>query len=473
MLSNPNLAKSKGEGFCWHAAWGIRVFVDGYMAYKDTTWLDSGVRYFDWLIAKMDKSPDGYKGWVGPYMYDSNAIADCHVGDGVIMAEFARFIELVYKDAGLKAKYGNKADEYLGLIRKDFIEKWDKRGTWIENLVGAEYIDLGHQTETYTSPEKFGQKIDNETRKFSIPFNKQFVAGLIYLRLYRATNEAFYRERAEKIFTLFKSRVRFYDDRYVWNYWEPLSPFDVTDKSKHWVGVHPRAGYNVLETEGAIEAYHTGVVFNQKDMERIVATNLWMWNKDKENPKFKSADGGCTEEGSKEWGPGGTLWPSVISFNADLREAYVNGLEKAVQKSPNNIISKTDLAYLKETELKEPASFKRKYAKEEELKIPDIPVYPMRDIVMAACFPDKVKAGDTVKAVVKINPSDSKLKIDLYDASGKTLIKNLFDFNNKKEELDGLTNFYVKEWKTDGLKGDYKVRCSYRESYKDIPIRIE
>ena len=70
IMSNPNLALYKGESFCWHAAYSIRTFVDGYEATQNTQWLDYGIQYYDYLVNKMDTGPDGYKGWMSRDQYN-------------------------------------------------------------------------------------------------------------------------------------------------------------------------------------------------------------------------------------------------------------------------------------------------------------------------------------------------------------------------------------------------------------------
>ena len=67
--------KGTGEGFCWHAAYHMRAFVEAYRASHDPAWLDAGVKYYDWCVGKMAVGPDGkdekcvlYKGKIGSGM---------------------------------------------------------------------------------------------------------------------------------------------------------------------------------------------------------------------------------------------------------------------------------------------------------------------------------------------------------------------------------------------------------------------
>ncbi len=444
----------RGEDFCWNAAYGITAYVTAYQAYKDTKWLDEGVKYFDWLISKMESSPDGYKGWVGPYEYDDKVDSDCHVGDGVIIREFLRFAETVSSEPALSPKYGAKAKEYIELAKKHYIEKWDKRGTYYEYVTGSGYSTSDQYIDQKTSGWK-----TFPSKKLNLPFNKQNVVALAALRIYRITKEEFYREKAEKLFTIFKSRFRYFEkeDRYVWNYWEPFNPWDLGSIPKHWVSVHPsRSGYQYAEIHDIAEAYHSGIVFEQKDIERIINTNLWMWNKDEKNPVFKSADGN-TEAGC--------LWDGLVDFNATVRKLKKNELEKSRDDS-----AEIELAYMNNVILKEPVSFKRKYAA--EAKVKEISVYPMQDIVAAVCIPDKLKAGERMKFYAGCL-GIGNMNIDLYDETGKKQLGNII--NKTTASNGGLSAFWDGSSPVAGqkLKGSYQIKFSFKDSYKFCPIKIE
>ena len=68
MVNNPAFEENpSGESFCWHARVGIDQYVENYLLTKNTDWLDAGIKYYDFLIGKMDTDPDGYKGWIGSF----------------------------------------------------------------------------------------------------------------------------------------------------------------------------------------------------------------------------------------------------------------------------------------------------------------------------------------------------------------------------------------------------------------------
>ena len=122
----------KGETFCWNAVYEMNAFLNNYLITKDTQWLDYGVMYYNYLIGKMETGPDGYKGWIGPYMYDSKYWCDSHVGDAILLREILDFSVLVLEDNNLKTKYAPIANSYVEIAKKHLIEKWDNRNTWKE-----------------------------------------------------------------------------------------------------------------------------------------------------------------------------------------------------------------------------------------------------------------------------------------------------------------------------------------------------
>ncbi len=69
---NFDKTQSTGEQFCWNGAFSLSDFLGQYEATGDTAWLDWGVKYYDALLGKMATGPDGYKGWIGPYIYDGH-----------------------------------------------------------------------------------------------------------------------------------------------------------------------------------------------------------------------------------------------------------------------------------------------------------------------------------------------------------------------------------------------------------------
>jgi hypothetical protein len=453
--------KLEGEDFCWQARYHLDGFLHGYLAYGDTQWLDWGVKYYEFLVAKMHTAPDGYKGWIGPYEYDHSVWSDVHVGDAILTEGLLSFAEVVLKDPGLKAKYGEAANRYIAIAKHDVMEKWDRRGTWYEDgpyggyVAWTKYLDPGKLDE-------FHERKEIAQSGLSLPFNKQNDMALVALKLYRITREQKYLDRATKIFAFMKSRFHFFDNHYVWNYWEPLGPWDVDVQkadARHWVGVHPYRNYQDREVNQIVEAYQAGVIFNRTDIERILNTNLKiMWNKDRDNPAFVNSDDTYPESGrsASHWsasnpyaksGHAGCLWTALVDFDQTVRDLYQRSLGRGLLRAYyDNVINKRT------------AGFERKYA-DRQVSALDFPFSESREIKLAAALPSVFKAGEKT-ILIGSSVVRGDVEVALYSSDGK-----------KKQRVLG--HSAVMEWDGAGLKGDYRVRWTFGGGYREFPITIQ
>lgn len=465
MVNNPSFKEnSKGEAFCWHARSGMDQFVDNYELTKNTVWLDAGVKYYDFLISKMETGPDGYKGWIGPYMYDNKYWIDSHVGDAILLNGILDFSVLVLEDKTLKNKFGNKAKSYAEIAKKHLIEKNDKRGTWKEDGAIGAYISY----EKYMEPENLKEwKYGSEVIKsgLSHPFNKQADMAQVCMRIYRITGEKFYFDRAEKIFLRMKRQLQLTDNHYEWNYWEPFGPWDIDLEKKttrHWVGINPSAGYQSREVAQMVDAYHTGIVFDETDMKRLINTHLdVMWNKDTEKPGFTNSYIAHGPQKPTEK-PTGTLWTSLLDFDQRIRDLYKTRFNENASASPaylhyENIISKT------------PPDFKRKYAKG-PVKLPPVNFSDSKDLRMAVVIPSVVKKGEKIIIANSAWESDDELEVALYSKNGKDKLASLYKSKNQMNiiEWDG-----TDPEKKDHYKGDYRVRWTLGNGYREYAITIK
>ncbi len=460
-----------GEGFCWHAAYAADDFVTGYLAYNDTAWLDRGVIYFDWLVGLMATAPDGYQGWIGPFIYDKKVWCDVHVGDAILFNPMLRFSETVLKDETLKEKYGDVAQKYVVLAKKHLIEKWDKRGTWHEDGPYGSYASW----DQYLKPGDLSQWRDIEISKstLSLPFNKQFDMGIASLRLWRITGEISYRDRAVRIFRLVKSRMRLVDDYVVWNYWEPTGVWDVAGNDlRHWVNVHPYRNYQAGELDNIVEAYHSGIVFDQADIERMIRTNLKvMWNGDVDDPQWRNSDArGIWQapppppEGWK--GRAGTLWSALRDFDPTIRLLY----EK--QLKPETLA----YDYFYQVEKKEVIGFERKDVMANGVDVFDVSFSNCADLTLVAVLPVVFKQSETVTLVSKADVSGA-FEIAIYGENG-TRIVGLYD-NAMTGGADGVKGVFTMSW--DGTNamgkplkaGRYLVRWTLNGDYREVPVWFE
>ncbi len=446
-----------GEGVAWHAAWNIGVFQKSFLETKDPDYLEAAAKYFDALVGKMHKSPDGYRGFVGPYIYDKKFICDVHVADSILINPMLGLAELV-----LKSEYKDKlthlkpqAEAYVALAKKDLIEKWEKRGTWYEDGDHGGYTSWNR----YMTADDLSAWRDLKGTKsgLSLPFNKQFDMGIAHLRLHRITGDKFYHDRAAKIFNFLKRRLTLHDDHYIWSYWEPMTPNDIESDSKytHWVNVHPYRNYQAGEMHNIVEAYHSGLTFDKTDMQRFINTNLKvMWNGDKASPKWVNSNHAMKKiatgkEPVYKTGHGfktlaGTLWKDLADFDETIR----------------------DIGKLKKDK---PVSFERHYPDIKE-KIYNREMHDCPYVYMAAVIPSHIKAGADTKVCTAYFKSGN-LSIDVYDAKGNK-VQTISEI--PAEEVVGAKQVITnKTWSTKGLKkGQYTVRWSIRGSYRQYPITI-
>ncbi len=447
VMANRNLAvegQVTGEGFCWHAAYAADSFVDGYQTHGDGAWLDGAARYFDWLVSLMAVGPDGYRGFIGPYIYDTQYWADVHVGDAILINPMLRFAEVVLGDQSLEAVHGARARRYIALAERDLMEKWDARGTWHDDGPQGAYASW----DRYLLPDDLStwRNLPGDKSGLSLPFNKQMDMGVAALRLFRLTGNAAHRVRAEKIFALFRARLRLFEGGYVWNYWEPLGPWDIDldqQRIRHWVNVHPTRNYQSREVASIVEAYHTGIVFTRQDIERIIHTNIEnMWNGDRDKPRWRNAGLGGLWTPQPE-GRAGTLWTALGDFDARVRQ--LGGHSETSRNAP---------------------SFVRRYA----VDGPTAQTEPMPSphLTMAAALPRVSGPSAPVLLACKA-ARDGALRVDICSGDG-TVVEHLYDGPIAGSD-DGLEGLFWLQWNDANLPaGTYIVRWTLDDEHREYTV---
>jgi hypothetical protein len=477
-INNPGFKESpNGEGFCWQARGAMGQFISSYESTKNTEWLDACIKYYDWLLGKMLTDPDGYKGWIGHYDYDGRYWTDALVGDALLLSGMLDFSVLVKEHPELQGKYKAKADEYFSVAKRDFWEKWDHKKCWYDDppfgsyLFPVNFLKPDNTKEWVYAPNIMDAGISN-------PFNMQADAGELLLLMHRYSGDKRYWNRAQAIYLTAKNHFQFFDDHYCWNYWEPWAPGDVNvprNNVKLWVGVHEwRSGYQAGEVGKIVTAYHHGIVYDEKDIQRIINTNLKvMWNGDRKNPIFFNSNGlgrdmDTTGRASfrRAWGHSnefhnaGELWTSLLDFDQTLRDL-------SAARFRGDTTSERYQSYKKRM-MANPPSFKRKYA-DGKITVPVVNFTECKDLNCATVLPhnitDKQKSIIICKSWV---PGD--LSIDLYSTKNK-LMANLYNGKIK----DG---FFIIEWdgkdpaKKKVFKGDYKIRWTINGGMREFPVII-
>ncbi|HEY3281249.1 MAG TPA: hypothetical protein VGN26_03170 [Armatimonadota bacterium] len=326
--------KEMGEEIGWLVTPILDGFYYGYLATKDTRWLDRLVDWTDSWTRRAVKEPDGFTGWPKEDGASTTVVSGLYtdniLGEAMGLRSATLLAALVKKMPSLRKKYGEKAAGYLALSEQVF-RKWDQRGCWREVKGGGLWV-----VPTFGIDRATGKWTEGYARKgvdgFSLPANKQNHVARWLLALNDATGKPLYKERAEKWFRLMKSRMREREGgRYlVWNYWDPAGPWDFNadGSTKHWVGVHPNGGYYGIDVEGIVAAYQHGLVFTQADIDRLIATNRdFMWNQRTEGAKFERIDGGKPDDRWKD--TPGVLWSALAPYDETLRDILEANLNPA------------------------------------------------------------------------------------------------------------------------------------------------
>jgi hypothetical protein len=277
--------KEKGEEIGWLISPLLKGFYYGYMATGDPKWVRMLVDCTDAWIKRAVTEPDGYPGWpkvgaAGTPVDDLDDLyADSMLGEAMALRPVVLMSSQILMVPALKERFGSKAAGYIRLSEKIF-EKWDRRGAW-RNTQGGGMISLvlpfGIDQKTGTWTDGYDKR-NAPGNGYSHPDNKaNFVASWL-MGMFDATREPVYKERAEKWFRLMKSRLKLKDDGTyeIWNYWQPAGAWDYTSAGlpKHWVGVHPNAGYYDVDVQAIVAAYEHGLVFNKDDIDHLIATSL-------------------------------------------------------------------------------------------------------------------------------------------------------------------------------------------------------
>jgi hypothetical protein len=462
VMRNENL-KKQGEDFCWNAAYDLHGFLRGYQAWHDTAWLDQGVRYYDFLTSKLLTGPDGYQGWIGPYEYDNSVWCDVHVGDAVLFNGLVEFAEVVLADPKLGNRYGARAHQYVDLARKHLFEKWDARGTWSEDGPYGAYRSWNRYGEGGDLTKAWTVRDDIRNSNLAHPFNKQDDVAAVALKLYRITGEERFRDRATRIFSYQKSRFQLVSDQdgdhYVWNYWEPYGASDVdlpAHKCRHWVGVHPERAYQQGEVANMVEAYHTGVVFDETDIRRILNTNLKvMWNGNLEEPAFRNSNAKLPGVTTNPKSTAGVLWSSLADFDDTVRKLYAGRLAKG-----RGLDRSIDRAYFENVTLQHPAGYDRKSLRG-KAKVFDFPLSSCPGIIMSAALPASFQTKEgTLLACNSL--TKGMIEVAQYSADGKRKIATLRQADQQW--------FLFHRWA--GMEpGNYRIRWTFGGGgYREAPV---
>jgi hypothetical protein len=319
--------REMGEEIGWLVSPFLNGFYYGYLATRDPRWVEMLIDWTDAWTKRGVKEPDGYIGWPKEMGASTGSVADFYtdnlLGEAMGLRSAVLLAGTIMETPALAAKHAAKARQYLQLSEQVF-RKWDERGCWREVKQGGLWIvptfGIDRQTGKWTDGYR-----DKNSDGFSLPANKQNFVAIWLLAMADVTKKPLYRERAEKWFRQMKSRIRLNESGkyFVWNYWDPAGPWDYKPdgSTKHWVGVHPNGGYYAADVEGIVAGYQHGLVFDKRDLERLIATNRdFMWNRQIHGAKFQRIDGGKPDP---RWSKSpGVLWTALVPYDTTLRQVF-------------------------------------------------------------------------------------------------------------------------------------------------------
>lgn len=195
---------------------------------------------------------------------------DMAVHDGMVLMPLCRAIELVRKDEALAAAFGPQATDLLRVIETQLIPKWEQY--WRDTKDGGVYV--------YPDDPAF------EPRNATMPHNQYLPLGTVQIALYRITGQARYKDRAAKMASFFRSRLKLVNDHYQWRYWDDAGPWDQTllkrDKS---AARAEDTGHGSLDIGFVLACAENSIVFTDADLRRFAATFAQvMWNGSLEEP---------------------------------------------------------------------------------------------------------------------------------------------------------------------------------------------
>lgn len=207
------------------------------------------------------------------------------VHDGMITYPIAQWLECVYGDPALQAKYGEKAAEWVAWLDRNVRERWSRFWMQVDDQAGA-----------YTFTDRVTERYPN----YLLPHNQFLALGRTYLVLQAIEgipHQDEYRAKATAMATYFQRYLKpALDGRaYVWNYWDPPA----SQPLKPHVEDHSHA---TIDVGFVVEAARRGIVFTADDVVKIART--WtdvMSNGDPAAPRIAGRVDGTGEKKNGTW----------------------------------------------------------------------------------------------------------------------------------------------------------------------------
>ncbi|MDR2037963.1 MAG: hypothetical protein LBQ60_08570 [Bacteroidales bacterium] len=251
---------------------------------------------------------------------------------------------------------------------------------------------------------------------------------------------------------------------YTWNYWEPVSPKDINIHStrnerilSHWVGTHPYRNYQDGEVAKIVYAYDMGVTFTEKDIRRLINTNLGlMWNGNRQHPEWANSDSGLpgyTKAAPSEAYPttAGIYWSALSRFDTTICYLVNKARSKNVQICSVDFVR----AYAPDVVVEEPVwmkGIKESAGQTEAIVIPSV-VPPGENTVILS------------KALAPMSPVEISVRL----LEGEDTIPIV-----TQQMGNGIQLFYVWDGKINGRRtpGQYVIIWKYMGGERAYPVTL-
>jgi hypothetical protein len=323
-----------GEELGWLVSPFLEGFHYGYLATRDTKWID---RLMDWTAAcrkRAVKEPDGFPGWPkgdGGGNSSSQYSCDSLLGEAMMLRPVVLLAAEILKTPALEATWGVQARSHLDFAAQIF-QKWDSRDCWRPVKDGGLWVVPSFGIDRDSPNQWSAGYARRKTTGFSHPNNKQNLIAAWLIAMHDTTQQTVYRDRAAAWWQLMRARMTTRDagKYFVWNYWEPAGPWDYTASGapKHWIGIHPNGGYYAIDVDGIVDAFTHNLVFTRADIDRLIATNRdFMWNHKFDGATFQRIDGGNADFRWRK--TPGVLWAGLAPYDATLRKIFLASFNPA------------------------------------------------------------------------------------------------------------------------------------------------
>jgi hypothetical protein len=285
-----------GGDVAWGESYVLRMYINLYDAFGERLWLDKLVAHVDRIFAKLqDKPPDppykkydpryidGYYGW-GQNRYDQYkpGYTEWFCDDGLMISPILCFVELVWNDPALHAKYKQKADSYVAFLERYIIAKWHRR--WDPDPGWTEKDKSRfRQDRSYHLYEWSGWK--NQPLNMYLSFTDGLVtlhrlSKSPFYKPHKAEFPAFYAEQSKQMLRFFHDQLR-HDkekDLYVWKY----------GPNSAWSNRIEDVGHGFIDIQAALQGVRSEFGFTKTDLKRMANTFVKnVWNGSLEDPRFR------------------------------------------------------------------------------------------------------------------------------------------------------------------------------------------